>query len=129
MIAIGKGNKIEVLDSVTYPHSLGIFYTAFTQFLGFPYYGDEYKVMGLSPYGEAKYLDKMKDIVMLKENGLFELDESYFIHATEGVAMTWENGAPFIGRIYSDKLVKLFGPPRGKDEPLTQYHKDIAASV
>lgn len=129
MIAIGKGNKIEVLDSVTYPHSLGIFYTAFTQFLGFPYYGDEYKVMGLSPYGEAKYLDKMKDIVMLKENGLFELDESYFIHATEGVAMTWENGAPFIGRIYSDKLIKLFGPPRDKDEPLTQYHKDIAASV
>lgn len=129
MIAVSKGNKIEVLDSVTYPHSLGIFYTALTQFLGFPYYGDEYKVMGLSPYGEAKYVDKMKNIVKLKDNGLFELDESYFIHSTEGVAMTWENGAPFIGRIYSDKLIKLFGAPRDKDEPLTQYHKDLAASV
>ncbi len=129
MIAIGKDNKIEVLDSVTYPHSLGIFYTAFTQFLGFPYYGDEYKVMGLSPYGEPKYLDKMKDIVRLKEDGLFEINEDYFIHSTEGVAMTWDNGAPFLGRVFSDKMIEIFGKPRDKDEPLTQYHKDLAASV
>jgi carbamoyltransferase len=129
MIAIGKGNKIEVVDSVTYPHSLGVFYTAFTQFLGFPWYGDEYKVMGLAPYGEPKYVDKLKNIVKLKDNGLFELDESYFIHSTEGVAMTWDNGAPFIGRIYSDKVIKEFGQPRDKDEALTQYHKDMAASV
>ncbi len=129
MIAVGKGNKIDVLDSVTYPHSLGVFYTAFTQFLGFPWYGDEYKVMGLAPYGEPKYVDKLKHIVKLKDNGLFELDESYFIHSTEGVAMTWDNGAPFIGRIFSDKVIKEFGQPRDKDEPLTQYHKDMAASV
>ena len=129
MIAVGKGNKIEVLDSVTYPHSLGVFYTAFTQFLGFPWYGDEYKVMGLAPYGEPKYVDKLKQIVKLKDNGLFELDESYFIHSTEGVAMTWDNGAPFIGRIYSDKVIQEFGQPRDKDESLNQYHKDIAASV
>lgn len=129
MIAVGKDNKIDVIDAVTYPHSLGIFYTAFTQFLGFPYYGDEYKVMGLSPYGEAKYLDKMKDVITLKDNGLFELNEEYFIHSTEGVAMTWENGAPFIGRIYSDKMIEVFGKPKDKDEPLTQYHKDLAASV
>lgn len=129
MIAVGKGNQIKVLDSVTYPHSLGIFYTAFTQFLGFPWYGDEYKVMGLSPYGEPKYVDRMKKIVRLLDNGLFELDESYFIHSTEGVAMTWNNGAPFIGRIYSDRMIKEFGQPRDKDETLTQYHKDLAASV
>lgn len=129
MIAVGKGNQIKVLDSVTYPHSLGIFYTAFTQFLGFPWYGDEYKVMGLSPYGEPKYVDRMKKIVRLLDNGLFELDESYFIHSTEGVAMTWDNGAPFIGRIYSDRMIKEFGQPRDKDETLTQYHKDLAASV
>ncbi|MCU0415482.1 MAG: hypothetical protein MUE91_13980, partial [Ignavibacteriaceae bacterium] len=129
MIAVGKGNKIEVLDSVTYPHSLGVFYTAFTQFLGFPWYGDEYKVMGLAPYGEPKYVDKLKHIVKLKDNGLFELDESYFIHSTEGVAMTWDNGAPFIGRIFSDNVTKEFGQPRDKDEALTQYHKDMAASV
>ncbi|MCL4280586.1 MAG: hypothetical protein KJZ60_13050, partial [Ignavibacteriaceae bacterium] len=122
-------NQIKVLDSVTYPHSLGIFYTAFTQFLGFPWYGDEYKVMGLSPYGEPKYVDQMKKIVRLLDNGLFELDESYFIHSTEGVAMTWNNGAPFIGRIYSDRMIKEFGQPRDKDETLTQYHKDLAASV
>jgi carbamoyltransferase len=60
MIGVGKGNKIEVLDSVDFPHSLGIFYTAFTQLLGFPHYGDEYKVMGLAPYGEAKYVDQVK---------------------------------------------------------------------
>jgi carbamoyltransferase len=129
MIATGKGNKIEVLDSVTYPHSLGVFYTAFTQFLGFPWYGDEYKVMGLAPYGEPKYVDRLKNIVKLKDNGLFELDERYFIHSTEGVAMTWDNGAPFIGRIFSDKIINEFGQPRDKDEPLTQYHKDLAASV
>lgn len=129
MFAVGKGNNIKVLDSVTYPHSLGIFYTAFTQYLGFPWYGDEYKVMGLSAYGEPKYIDKMKEIVRLKDNGKFVLDDSYFIHSTAGVHMTWENGAPFVDKIYSDKLVKEFGPARRKDEPLTQYHKDLAASV
>jgi carbamoyltransferase len=129
MIGTGRGNKIEVMDSVTYPHSLGVFYTAFTQFLGFPWYGDEYKVMGLAPYGEPKYIDKLKSIVKLKDNGLFELNEDYFIHSTEGVAMTWDNGAPFIGKLYSEKLEKDFGRTRSKDEPLEQYHKDLAASV
>lgn len=129
MFAVGRGNKIQVMDSVTYPHSLGIFYTAFTQYLGFPWYGDEYKVMGLAPYGEPKYLDKMEKIVRLKKDGKFELDERYFIHSTAGVAMTWENGAPFIDTIFSDLLVKEFGPPRKSNEPLTQYHKDLAASV
>lgn len=129
MFAVGRGNKIEVFDSVTYPHSLGIFYTAFTQFLGFPWYGDEYKVMGLAPYGEPRYVDRMEKIVRLLDNGKFELDESYFIHSTAGVAMTWNNGSPFIDRIFSDKLVKEFGKPRSKDEPLEQYHKDLAASV
>lgn len=129
MFAIGQGNKIKVLDSVTYPHSLGIFYTAFTQFLGFPWYGDEYKVMGLAPYGEPKYLDKMRKILKINSDGKFELDESYFIHSTSGVAMTWDNGAPFIDRIYSNKLIEEFGKPREKDEPLNQFHKDLAASV
>lgn len=129
MFAIGRGNKIKVLDSVTYPNSLGIFYTAFTQYLGFPWYGDEYKVMGLAPYGEPKYLDKMNKIIKLKRDGKFELDLDYFLHDSSGVAMTWENGAPYIERIFSDKLIEEFGPPRAKDEPISQYHKDIAASV
>lgn len=129
MLGSGKGNKIEVLDSVTYPHSLGVFYTAFTQYLGFPWYGDEYKVMGLSPYGEPKYKEQMLDIVKVKDNGLFTLNEDYFIHSTEGVSMTWENGAPFIDKIYSSKMIDAFGEPRDKDAPLTQYHKDLASSV
>src|SRR6185436_4750373 len=71
MTGIGKGNQIEVLDSVDFPHSIGIFYTAFTQLLGFPHYGDEYKVMGMAPYGEPKYMHLLEDVVKLTDDGLF----------------------------------------------------------
>ena len=129
MLGVGRGNNIKILDSVTYPHSIGVFYTAFTQFIGFPFYGDEYKVMGLAPYGEPKFVNKLKDILILKKNGLFELNQDYFVHDKQGVSMLWNNGTPSIGRLYSDKLIKEFGMPREKDEVLSQYHKDIAASV
>ena len=129
MLAVGRGNNINVIDSVTYPHSIGVFYTAFTQFIGFPYYGDEYKVMGLAPYGEPRFVNKLKDILILKDNGLFELNQDYFIHDKQGVSMLWNNGTPSVGRLYSDKLIKEFGIPREKNEILSQYHKDIAASV
>lgn len=129
MLGIGRGNKIKVLDSVTYPHSIGLFYTAFTQFLGFPYYGDEYKIMGLAPYGEPKFLDKLKNILIPEDNRFFKLNQKYFVHEKNGVAMIWNNGSPFIDRLYSNRLIEEFGAPREKDEPLTQYHKDIAASV
>lgn len=129
MLAVGRGNQIEILDKLTFPHSCGIFYTAFTQFLGFPYYGDEYKVMGLAPYGTPKYVDQLMDVVKLKDNGLFELSTKYFVHVSKGVDMSWDNGAPYIGPVYSSYLEKKFGAPRKKEEPLTQYHKDMAASV
>jgi len=129
MIATGKGNKIEVLDTVIYPHSAGIFYTSLTQYLGFPHYGDEYKVMGLAPYGEPKYVDELKKIILFKDNGLFELNTNYFKHAKEGVAMSWENGDPHIDSIFSEELEKLLGPARKSGEELTQKHKDIATSV
>ncbi len=129
MLGVGRGNNLKILDSVTYPHSIGVFYTAFTQFLGFPFYGDEYKVMGLAPYGEPRFVNKLKDILILKKNGLFELNLDYFIHDKQGVSMLWNNGMPSIWRLYSDKLIKEFGIPREKDEILSQYHKDIAASV
>ena len=129
MFGIGRGNKIKVLESVTYPHSLGIFYTAFTQFLGFPYYGDEYKVMGLAPYGKPMYIDKLQDVIIKTKNGKFRLNEKYFLHSTKGVAMTWENTAPFIERLYSDYLIDKFGSPRNPKDPITEYHKDLAASV
>lgn len=129
MRAIGEGNKIKIIDWVEYPHSLGIFYTAFTQFLGFWNYGDEYKVMGLSSYGEPVYLDLMHKIVKLKSNGLFELDTSFFTHAEKGVEMVWENGIPTIGRLFSDKLIDYFGNPREKDQDIKKIHENIAASV
>ncbi len=129
MLAVGRGNKITVLDKVTFPHSCGIYYTALTQFLGFPYYGDEYKVMGLAPYGEPLYLEKLHDVVKLKNNGLFELNTKYFNHVSKGVDMSWDNGAPFIGPLYSGYLEKYLGPARQKGETLSQYHKDMAASV
>ena len=78
MFAYGKGNKIEVLDSIDYPVSLGFLYTAFTHFLGFPHYGDEYKVMGLAPYGEPKYVDKVKKLIKFKERGLWTWKKQYF---------------------------------------------------
>ena len=128
MIGVGKGNKIEVFDSVIYPHSLGVFYTTFTQFLGFDKYGDEYKVMGLSPYGkeDKQILEKLRDVIILKDNGLFEINEKYFRHPKEGVSMSWENGDPYIEPLYSDYLIEVFGKPRKKGEELTEYHKNLA---
>ncbi len=129
MRGIGKDRSINIIDRVEFPHSLGVFYTAFTQFLGFWNYGDEYKVMGLSAYGEPLYLDKIRQIINLKNNGLFELDISFFLHASEGVEMTWEDGQPSFGRLFSDKLIDEFGNPRKKDEEITKLYQNIAASV
>lgn len=132
MTGVGSHNKIRVLNQVNFPHSLGIFYTAFTQFLGFPYYGDEYKVMGLAPYGDKNpiILEKVRDVVVFKDDGLFELNLDYFVHSKEGVAMTWEGGSPDIEAIYSQHMVDIFGPPRrGSDESVSQFHKDLAAAV
>src|SRR5205823_6618899 len=108
MWGIGRGHQIRVLGSVQFPHSLGLFYTALTQFLGFPNYGDEYKMMGLSAYGERRFYPQVREMVRT-EGGQSKLDLSYFVHHTTGVAMTWENGAPEIGRVYSDRMIEVFG--------------------
>ena len=129
MIGIGRGNDIEVLDSLDFPHSVGIFYSAFTQYLGFPHYGDEYKVMGLAPYGEAKYVEKVKNVIKFTEDGLFRLDLSYFNATKSGVVSYGDDHIPNVARLFSDKMVALFGPTRKKEDELTQYHKDLAASV
>jgi len=129
MRGMGQGNNIDIIDWVEYPHSLGIFYTAFTQFLGFNKYGDEYKVMGLSAYGQPAYLDEMREIVKLKENGLFELDTSYFVHDKEGVDMIWDDGEPVLGNIYSQKMIDKFGKPREGEEQISRLHQDLASSV
>ena len=129
MIGIGNGNDIKVLDSVDFPHSIGIFYTAFTQLLGFPHYGDEYKVMGMAPYGEPKYMNKLDDVVHLTNDGLFKLNLKYFRSGTQGVISYGEDNIPKVELMYSDLMIKEFGQQRKRDEQLTQYHKDLAASV
>jgi carbamoyltransferase len=129
MLAVGKGNNIEILDTVSYPHSLGMFYLTMTQYLGFPEYGAEYKVMGLAPYGVPKYLHKMRKIVPVQDNGKFMLGLKYFKHHDQGVDMSWHNTAPTISNAFTDKLVDLLGPLRQPDDEITQRHKDIAASL
>lgn len=128
MIAIGKGNKIEVIDSIDFPVSAGLFYTSFTQFLGFPHYGDEYKVMGLAPYGKPNYVNKILSIITFKEDGLFDWDSTYFVNPND-IKLGYENNIPTVSRLFSDKFEKLFGLARKSNEELTQKHKDIAASV
>jgi carbamoyltransferase len=111
LLAAGRGNRFEVLERVLFPHSLGIFYTAITQWLGFPKYGDEGKVMGLAPYGDPeRHLERMRELVRL--DGLFELGLGYFTHPREGVDLTWAEGTPTIGRLYSERLVEAFGEAR-----------------
>jgi carbamoyltransferase len=94
MIGVGKGNKIEVFDSIDFPVSCGTFYTAFTQFLGFPHYGDEYKVMGLAPYGNPKYVSEVRNVLKFEDNGLFSWDTRYFKSAREVVVEYGEDHIP-----------------------------------
>ncbi|MEM8763847.1 MAG: carbamoyltransferase C-terminal domain-containing protein [Bacteroidota bacterium] len=125
MLAQGKGSKIIVLDSIDYPVSLGFIYTAFTHFLGFPHYGDEYKVMGLAPYGNPTLVDKVRKLVTLKKDGLWTWDASYFGE----VKVVYKDNQPIVDPFFTEKFSKLFGEPRKKGDELTQYHKDLAKSV
>lgn len=129
MWARGEGNRIEVLGQVEYPHSTGILYTATTQFLGFPHYGDEGKVMGLAPYGKPRFIEEFRDIINTEEGGRFRLNLDYFRHHAEGVDMTWDNGSPLIGRIFSDQFEQAFGPARRPEAQLTEREHDIASSL
>ncbi|MGI8897557.1 MAG: carbamoyltransferase family protein [Pyrinomonadaceae bacterium] len=129
MWAQGEGNSIEVLGQVEYPHSAGIVYTATTQFLGFPHYGDEGKVMGLAPYGKPRYMEEFRDIIRTDKGGRFRLNLDYFRHHSEGVDMTWDDGSPVIGRIFSDQFAQTFGPARKPGAQLTQREHDIASSL
>ncbi len=128
MIAIGKGNQIEVLDSVNFPVSAGLFYTAFTQYLGFPHYGDEYKVMGLAPYGKPVFAELVRKVLHFTPDGLFNWDSNYFVNITE-IKLDYSTHIPEVSTLYGKKLVEVFGPARKAGEELTQEHKDLAASV
>jgi carbamoyltransferase len=126
---LGSGQDIAAQEKVYFPHSLGIFYQALTQYLGFPHYGDEYKVMGLAPYGEPKFVEEMRQIVTIRDDGSFRLNLDYFRHHREHVRFEWEGGAPSVDPLFSPVLEKLLGPARLPDEPLTQRHHDLARSV
>jgi carbamoyltransferase len=128
MWGVGKGNQIEVRGSVSFPHSLGIFYTAFTQFLGFPKYGDEYKMMGLSAYGEPRFAEEVRRLVRTEDDQC-RLNLDYFTHHSKGVEMTWYGGEPTLGPIFSHKMAEEFGEPRVPRSEIEQRDKDLAASV
>jgi carbamoyltransferase len=126
---VGTGVDLSVGGRVFFPHSLGIFYQALTQYLGFPHYGDEYKVMGLAPYGKATYLDAMRKVVRLDGGGGYKLDLSYFRHHKEKIAFQWANGSPEFGDLFTPELESLLGPRRKPDEQLNDRHRDVARSA
>jgi carbamoyltransferase len=126
---VGTGCRVEAEGHVYFPHSLGIFYQALTQYLGFPRYGDEYKVMGLAPYGDPGYLTAMREIVGLEPGGEYRLNLDYFRHHRERIEYEWENGEPLVGNLFSPALETLLGPARDPGAPIEQRHKDIARSA
>lgn len=128
-MGFGRGRELTIDQRVYFPHSLGIFYSALTQFIGFPHYGDEYKVMGLAPYGKPTFMDEMHDIVHVLPDGTFRLSLRYFRHHTDNVSYSWKDCAPEVGRLYTDELTRLLGPARDPKAPLEQRHKDLARSV
>ena len=129
MLAVGRGSAVEVLQRVHFPHSLGQLYTAVTQYLGFTGFGDEYKVMGLAAYGEPAHAAALAAVVPALPDGTFRLDLRYFRHLSEGVDMTWDDGAPVLAPLFTPALERLLGPARHPGEELTQRHRDVAASL
>jgi carbamoyltransferase len=128
-LAVGTRNHLDVFDKVYFPHSLGMLYTAITQFIGFHGYGDEFKVMGLAPYGRPRHVDAIRQLVSLENDGHFALTLDYFRHWSDGVEMEWDEGYPTLGRVYSDRLTTLLGPPREPQSALTEREEDIAHSL
>jgi carbamoyltransferase len=127
--AIGRGSSMQTVHRTWFPHSLGLLYLAMTQYLGFMNYGDEFKVMGLGPYGTADCVPEMRRLVRLLPGGRFELDLSYFSHWSGAMTMTWDDGAPKIGRVFTPKVEQLLGPARDPQAPVTAREEAIAASL
>jgi carbamoyltransferase len=128
LTAYGSNTSWSELDRVFFPHSLGYLYTAITMYLGFPHYGDEYKVMGLAPYGEPEFVDVLRRVIYPKGD-VFELDLEYFTHHRQGIRMAWNDGAPIIAPFHSQKLELELGPMRRPDQELTRRHENIAKSL
>jgi carbamoyltransferase len=135
MWGTGRGNRMEIAGAIAFPHSLGLYYSAVTQYLGFLKFGDEYKVMGLAAYGQPENLEAFRDIVRFNPNGGsfgFKLGLDYFTHHKTGPEMSWAESdqTPVLGKMFSDHLPKrLGGPPRRPEEPLEQRHRNLAAAL
>ncbi len=130
MAARCEGNRIEILDRVTLPDSLGFFYTALCQFIGFDQFGEEYKVMGLAPYGDDRYADLMREMVKTSDGGWFRLGGGYFgMHEGGESGDIDADGRLVMGRLYTAKLSRKLGAPRRRDGEISQREKDIARST
>lgn len=134
MWGTGSGNHMHIDGSIAFPHSLGLFYSAVTQYLGFLKFGDEYKVMGLAAYGQPEQMNTFRDVVRFQANGGsagFRLGLNYFTHHRTGPEMTWAEAdkTPTLGKMFSDEMPRRLGPARAPDEPLEQRHRNLAASL
>jgi len=126
----GDGNRMKIDGAIAFPHSLGLFYSAVTQYLGFLKFGDEYKVMGLAAYGQAAQLDALRDIVRTNGNG-FRLGLEYFTHHRTGPEMSWAEAdkTPALGTLFSEAMERRLGPKRNPEEPLEQRHRNLASAL
>ena len=135
MWGLGRANHMRVDGSITFPHSLGLYYSAVTQYLGFLKFGDEYKVMGLAAYGQPAYLEDFRDILRFDGNGGdfgFRLGLDYFTHHRTGPEMSWAEAdkTPTLGKMFSESMPRLLkAPARQPEEPLEQRHRDMASSL
>jgi carbamoyltransferase len=129
MWAVGRGPRLRVVQRVLFPHSLGAFYTAGTQYLGFDRFGDEYKVMGLAPYGQPTYADALRRMIRPVGRGRFRLAPPYFRHLDHVVDTRWDGCAPEMAPYFSDEWVRALGPARQPGEPITDRHRDLARSL
>jgi carbamoyltransferase len=131
MWATGQGNRLKVHGAVAFPHSLGLYYTALSQYLGFWKFGDEYKVMGLAAYGQPAFQDEFRRIVKPANGKGFSLGLEYFCHQRTGPQMSWPDSdqTPVLGRLFSPYLERRLGHTRAAAEPVGKQHQDMAASL
>src|SRR5882762_3755054 len=135
MWGTGAGNHMRIDGAIAFPHSLGLYYSAVTQYLGFLKFGDEYKVMGLAAYGQPAHLEPFRDILRFSNNGGdfgFKLGLDYFTHHKTGPEMSWAESdqTPILGKMFSDHMPRLLGAPaRQPDEPIEQRHRDLASTL
>jgi carbamoyltransferase len=122
----GEDSSLSLDGRILFPHSLGVFYQAMTQYLGFLHYGDEYKLMGLAAYGNPSCRHEVSKLLSLRDNGTFALDLKYFRHHREDSAYEWRCGAPVCSSLFSQALVDDLGPPRSPEAPITDRHRNLA---